>query len=202
MAEPDRINTPYLPLEGGTVPRARRKAPSKWLTPGRSCLIFSGFFGLLCTAGVGFLVYKVAGEAWRALNIPHGHTHANAALVAPHGVVPIETDVVRSFFGPQKDGGVDKFDLRAAIWARVLKPYVHWDGTFSVWTGGNSVASCRANSLRLIREDTPWALVHDSIVLKDVPIEAKALHTVEQVRFPKSLVCVFSTSPPARDASR
>ncbi|BGP54882.1 hypothetical protein JCM8202v2_002469 [Rhodotorula sphaerocarpa] len=154
----------YQPFEGGSVPRTRKKANSRWLSPGRFCLAFCALIGSLIALATTYGVYKAAKDGWKMLSNPHGHVRANASLVAVDGPIPDrDTDVVRSFFGPQAAGGVDHFDLQAAIWAKVQRGDANWTS----------------------KSHTPWELVWDAIVLNNVPIDAKAQRTVQQVRLPQ-----------------
>ncbi|GAA5861140.1 hypothetical protein JCM3774_002203 [Rhodotorula dairenensis] len=152
----------YHPFEGGSVPRNRKKpASSPWLSPARFCLAVSVLIAGLVVTFVAYTVYVAASAVWQGYSVPHLDKHA--ALVAHQPIPARDGNVVRSFFGPKEAGGVDRFDLKAALWARILKPDVHWF-------------------------DTPWELMYEATVLENVRIDTKPLHAVQQVRIPQALL--------------
>lgn len=176
MTSTDRIEAAYHPFEGGSVPRARKKqTTSSWLSPARFCLGVCFLLTGCIATGIVYVCYTAATTFWQIENAPHLDKHANASLAAQP--IPLrDANVVRSFFGPKDAGGVDMFDLKAALWVKVLKPDVHW-------------------------LETPWELVYDATVLENVPIDTKPVHAVQQVRLPKELVHELATSLTAEVAA-
>lgn len=131
MTSTDRIEAAYHPFEGGSVPRVRKKqTTSSWLSPARFCLVVCFLLAGCIAAGVVYVCYTVAATFWQVESAPHLDKHANASLAAQP--IPLrDANVVRSFFGPRDAGGIDEFDLRAALWVKALKPDVHWFGRSS-----------------------------------------------------------------------
>ncbi|GAA5986859.1 hypothetical protein JCM10908_000925 [Rhodotorula pacifica] len=174
MASTDRIEAAYHPFEGGSVPRPRKKPQkSSWLSPGRFCLALCILITVAITGAFAYGIYQVADQTWRLLNSPHIDKHANASLVALQPIPLQDGKVVRSFFGPKDAGGVDKFDLEAALWVRSEA-----DPDYD-------------------QSDTPWELLQQATVLENVPIDSKPVHAVQHVRLPKELVRELATSPQA-----
>lgn len=132
MTSTDRIETAYHPFEGGSVPRVRKKqTTSSWLSPARFCLIVCFLLAGCIATGIAYVCYTAATTFWQIESAPHLDKHANASLAAQP--IPLrDANVVRSFFGPKDAGGVDMFDLKAALWVKVLKPDVHWLGMSSI----------------------------------------------------------------------
>lgn len=131
MTSTDRIEAAYHPFEGGSVPRVRRqKSTSSWLTPARFCLALCFLLAGIVATVLLYIGYTVAATFWQIESAPHLDKHANASLVTQP--IPLrDANVVRSFFGPKDAGGIDHFDLKAALWVKILKPDVHWFGESS-----------------------------------------------------------------------
>lgn len=118
---PDRMDPAYHPLvdEAPAVHR-RRKTKSSGLSPWRCCIWSAGLLALACGAGIAFFLYSVFKEMYRMGAAPHRAYHANETLLFQGpGIADNESQIVRSFFGARDKGGVERFDLKAAIWAKV-----------------------------------------------------------------------------------
>lgn len=128
MTSTDRIEAAYHPFEGGSVPRIRKKhTTSSWLSPARFCLTVCFLLAGCIATGIVYACYNAAATFWQIESAPHLDKHANASLAAQP--IPLrDANVVRSFFGPKDAGGVDMFDLKAALWVKVLRPNMHWLG--------------------------------------------------------------------------
>lgn len=177
-------------VDEAPVAHRRRKTQPSRLSPLRCCAWSAALVALVCGAGIAFFFYKVFEEAYRMAAAPHRVHHANETLVFQGpGIADNESQVVRSFFGAKDRGGVERFDLKAAIWAKV--------GAESEAEQG-ALLSLELDSLsRSLIPPTPivdetWTLLYSEDVLKDVEITAKSLRTTQRVTLSQSLLCVLA----------
>lgn len=119
----------YHPFEGGSVPRNRKKpAPARWLSPARFCIAVCVLVTAVIATSIAYAAWVAASAFWQGYSVPHLDKHA--APEAHHPIPPRDGNVVRSFFGPKEAGGVDVFDLKAALWTRVHNPDGNGTGEF------------------------------------------------------------------------
>ncbi|BGO90928.1 hypothetical protein NBRC10512_002319 [Rhodotorula toruloides] len=172
---PDRMNPTYHSLvDEAPVAHRRRKTQPSSLSPWRCCAWSAAVVALVCGAGIAFFFYKVFEEAYRMAAAPHRVHHANETLLFQGpGIADNESQVVRSFFGANDKGGVERFDLKAAIWAKV-------------------------DAESEDEKDETWTLLYSEDVLKDVEITAKSLKTTQRVTLSQSLLSRLLDSSKSR----
>ncbi|BGP24038.1 hypothetical protein JCM10295v2_002939 [Rhodotorula toruloides] len=161
---PDRTDATYHSLIDETpIAHRRRKTQPSRLSPLRCCVWSAGLLALVCGAGIAFFLYNVFKEGYRMAAAPHRVWHANETLLFQGpGIADNESTVVRSFFGSKDRGGVERFDLRVAIWAKM-----------------GAVGE---------EQDDSWTLLYAEDVLRDVEVTAKSLRTTRQVSLPWTLL--------------
>ncbi|GAA6005947.1 hypothetical protein JCM10207_007284 [Rhodosporidiobolus poonsookiae] len=156
----------YQPLEGdadGALLRPPRRPKRSTLTPWRFCVGFCGLLGVAIVLSIAYALVSFARSAFKDISKPHAAIHANASLHTPT-VAANESGIVRSFFGPKEQGGVERFDLKAAIWGRL--------GEFGEEEKPH---------------DEPWQVVYEDTVLRDVDIATKAISAIHPVTISSSL---------------
>ncbi|BGO98749.1 Proteophosphoglycan 5 [Rhodotorula toruloides ATCC 204091] len=162
---PDRMDPTYHPLIDETpLAHRRRKTQPSRLSPLRCCVWSAALLALVCGAGITLFFYNVFKEAYKVAAAPHRVQHANETLLFQGpGIADNESHIIRSFFGAKDKGGVETFDLKAAIWAKV--------GTEDEE-----------------EQDASWTLLYSEDVLKDVEVTAKSLKATQRVTLPRSLL--------------
>ncbi|GAA5876250.1 hypothetical protein JCM8547_003747 [Rhodosporidiobolus lusitaniae] len=164
----------YTPLEGdadGALLRAPPRPKRSTLTPLRFCIGFCGLLGVVVGGLIVYGIVRGTRALYKDISKPHHRIHANSSLHAPT-VAANESGIVRSFFGAKEVGGVDRFDLKAAIWGRVGE----------VEEGE-------------VPHDESWQVLFEDIVLRDIDIKTKAISTVHPVTVPLKQISALFRNP-------
>ncbi|BGP31406.1 hypothetical protein JCM10296v2_003170 [Rhodotorula toruloides] len=168
----DRMDPAYHPLvEEMPLAHRRRKTQPSRLSPLRCCVWSAALVALVCGAGITLFFFNVFKEAYRVAAAPHRVWHANETLLFQGpGIADNESHVVRSFFGEKHQGGVERFDLKAAIWAKV-------------------------DAEDEEEQDGSWTMLYTEDVLQGVEVTAKSPKATRRVNMPRSLLSRLVDSP-------
>ncbi|GAA6044985.1 hypothetical protein JCM8097_004677, partial [Rhodosporidiobolus ruineniae] len=176
---PDRLEADYMllePLSDPSTLHLRRPRPpptkSRFSPAVRFCIGFACLVTLVVTGLITYGIYSFARSTYADISKPHKLHHANETDLASKN----ESAVVRSFFGSASEGGVERFDLQAAVYVRL------------------PVEGEEAGGEKAEGDDLTWELVYKDIVMRDVEVDSKAVTTVVPVSLRPSHLIALSTN--------
>jgi hypothetical protein len=170
-----------LDKESSTLSSRRPKRTK--LTPCRFCiglvLIFLAAILSLFFYQLGKTAFDVLGKA-RFPHLDHHHPRNETAF----GVIG-EEGLVRSFYGREEEGGVEKFDLIATIFHRVM---VKNQTVVGVEEGALMLKEEGQGSQKDKDKDElvwgPWERIFSQVVLEGLNLRSKGVKTVAKVTLP------------------
>ncbi|KAL7414855.1 hypothetical protein BDY24DRAFT_440313 [Mrakia frigida] len=187
------LDIPLLDMEPTSSPLVHRRKTKK-LTPCRFCL---GVVVLFVGASFAIFFWTIGKVAYDGLVIarnPHlAHHHPVNESIEEIG----ESNLVRSFYGEAKDGGVNHFDLIASIYHRVMVKNetevaagLELEGEEGALT---VVVSEEDKGLKKEEEERelvwgPWERIFSEVVLEGLTLKSKGVKTVAKITIPGRLL--------------
>jgi len=176
-----------LDMEPSSSPPSRPRRKTKKLTPCRLCL------GLVVLVVGGFLsvflwtIGSLALEDVQQSRHPHqAHHHTKNQSMEELG----ESNLVRSFYGEAKDGGIERFDMIASIYHRVrIGNDTELVASIEVEAGeGSSAVVSREEKKEEEGKESlvwgPWERIFSEPVLEGLSMKSKGVKTVAKVVLP------------------
>jgi hypothetical protein len=159
------------------------RRPKPKLTPCRFCtglaLIFLAAILSIFFYALGTIAFDALGKA-RSPHLDHHHPRNETAM----GVIG-EEGLVRSFYGREQEGGVEKFDLIATIFHRVM---VKNQTVVSVEEGALVLTEEKQSAQKEKDKDElvwgPWERIFSEVVLEGLDLRSKGVKTVAKVALP------------------
>lgn len=186
-----RSQSPALSVD--PILKRRRQSKSSKLTPCRFLLALLILAGGSVFAVIVFFMVKGLWQMLESTRFPHRDHHLHPKNWTEVG----EGGLVRSFYGSESDGGVERFDLIASVyWRQKVANETSSSAGERLELAGeleairavvdDTVSSSKAKEAQLMWG--PWERVYSQVVQKDLTVRSKGIKSVSKVVLPARIL--------------